>query len=232
MRPPEPVVDAATQLTYLHRPPQTDAGAPILVLLHGVGSNERNLWPLTAQIDPRFRVLSLRSAFQHGPDAYGWYRIQFTPQGPVIDGHEALASRAMLLRFLRALPERYGISADQIFLFGFSQGCSMSYAVALTEPETIGGLIGLGGRILPETEADACAPNRLARLRAFVAHGAQDPVIPVEKARAARRYLESSGVELEYREYPAGHLIADVAAADALRWLHATVLPSTTQAMA
>jgi phospholipase/carboxylesterase len=222
------VIDSETGLSYLSRAAAEPCAAPaLLVMLHGVGSNERNLWPLTAVLDPRFHAISLRSAFQHGPDAYGWYRVSFTPTGPMIDGHEALSSLALLTRFLAALPARYQLPAQRIYLFGFSQGCSMAYSVALTRPALIGGWVGLGGRILPQVQTEAVPQERLAHLSAFIAHGSEDPVIPVASARAARDFLTQASVSLRYREYPAGHLIAQVARDDAFAWLTETAFAST-----
>jgi len=73
----------------VREPPEKANGAPpLLLLLHGVGSNEWDLMGLALHLDRRFFVVSARAPMPLGPDAYAWFRVEFTPDGPMIEPGE------------------------------------------------------------------------------------------------------------------------------------------------
>jgi phospholipase/carboxylesterase len=210
----------ASPLVHRVRAGQGNADvAPALVLLHGVGSNEADLIGLAEWLDPRLTVVLARGPLTFGPGQYGWFPVQFGPNGPVIDAELAERSRRLLTDFLAALPAAYGVDADKIVIAGFSQGGIMSAGVALTESDLVAGFGLLSGRILPEIEPLLAAPEQLAGLRAFVSHGVYDNVLPVALGRRSQRLLGEWGVPLEYHEYPAGHEISREMFDDFSRWL-------------
>ncbi|MGH8087815.1 MAG: alpha/beta hydrolase, partial [Stenotrophomonas sp.] len=112
--------------------PATGPAQGLVVLMHGVGSNERSLLPLAHGLDPRLHVVLPRGPLAFGPDAFGWFTVQFGAQGPVIDPAQAEASRLLLLDFVRAQQTALGLAARQTLVAGFSQGGIMSASVALT----------------------------------------------------------------------------------------------------
>lgn len=213
---------ADLSLTHLVRPPaQSSEAPPMLLLLHGVGSNERDLFSLAPQLDGRFLVLSARAPNPRGPGGFAWFEVQFTPQGPVIDPAQAEASRRLLLRFIAEAAAAYGADARRVYLMGFSQGAIMSASVALTEPEVVAGAVLMSGRILPEIGPLVAAPERLAGLPILVAHGAQDTVLPIHHGRASRELLAGLPVDLSYHEYGMGHEVRPESLADIGAWLRA-----------
>jgi phospholipase/carboxylesterase len=78
---------AALSLVHLVQQPRvpSEGAPPILFLLHGVGSNERDLFGLAPYLDPRFLIVSVRARLTLGPDAFGWYPVQFGPTGVTAD---------------------------------------------------------------------------------------------------------------------------------------------------
>lgn len=77
--------------SWMVPPSQPGPGpAPLLVLMHGVGSNETGMLELAPALDPRFMKLVVRSPLPFGPGGYGWFHVDFTAAGPVHDamGHE------------------------------------------------------------------------------------------------------------------------------------------------
>ena len=193
--------------------------APILVMLHGVGSNEQDLMGLAPRLDPRFFIVSPRApiTLEHG--SYGWYHVQFTPQGPVIDPQEAEPSRVLILRFLDEIADSYNVDPDQVYLLGFSQGCIMSLSAALTEPRRFAGIVGMSGRLLPGV-LDRRAPEADMRgLPVLIVHGIHDSVLPIEYGREIRDALEKLPVALTYREYPMGHHVSNESLSDVEMWL-------------
>jgi phospholipase/carboxylesterase len=194
------------------------ANASLLLLLHGVGSNERDLLQLEPELVGQFHVVSARAPLDFGPDRYGWFNFEFAPVHRHDPG-QAEASRQKLLAFMDELTERYRLPSERVLLMGFSQGAIMSFSVALTAPEKIAGVVGMSGRVLPEAEAKRVEGARLRGLPILVTHGVHDEVLPIHHARASRELLERLPVELEYREYDMGHFVSPESLRDIKEWL-------------
>ncbi|HYP14482.1 MAG TPA: alpha/beta fold hydrolase [Bryobacteraceae bacterium] len=211
-----------TSLTHAVREPldKEREAPPMLVLLHGVGSNEQDLLSLAPMLDGRFFVVSVRApiTLQHG--SYAWYHIQRTPDGAFdFDPAEAESSRQRLLDFVDELNGSYDVDADRVYLMGFSQGCIMSLACALTQPRKFAGVVGMSGRWLPGMEERVAPADKLRGLPVTILHGTQDGVITIDYGRALRSQLESLPVDLTYREYPMGHSISQESFGDVQTWL-------------
>ena len=208
-------------LTHLTRGPTTPAeGAPpLLLLLHGVGSNEADLFGLAPELDGRFFVVSARGPITLGPGAYGWFHVAFTPQGPAIIPQEAEESRRALLRVIDELVAAYEVDPRRVYLMGFSQGAIMSLSVALTRPDKVAGVAAMSGRLLPEVRPLIAAPEELEGLPILLVHGTADQVLPIQYGREARDQLAQLPVALTYREYPMGHYVSPESLRDVTAWL-------------
>lgn len=217
--------DESLQLVHRVRPPlegDPSGKPPVLVLLHGVGSDERDLLSLAPQLDRRFLILSVRSPVRLDQGGYGWYRLTFTPRGPQMDESEAAAGLAVLNEFVRGVPDAYGASAERVFLAGFSQGAIMSLALLLTEPELVAGAALMSGRILPGVRERIARPeSRLAGKPVVAVHGLHDAVLPIAEGRAIRELLSSLPVELTYEEFPMAHEVSEASFAVVRDWLTA-----------
>jgi len=190
-----------------------------LLLLHGVGSNEEDLFGLAPYLDERFLVVSARAPVVLGYGSYGWFRIEFTPGGMVADAEQAKESLRLLPGFIDELVETYSADGRRVYLMGFSQGAMMSLALTLTRPEKVAGVVAMSGRLpkqVLELEPDREA---LAGKPVLVTHGLYDPLLSVEQGRAARDYLASLPVELTYHEYPMGHEVSMESLRDVAAWL-------------
>jgi phospholipase/carboxylesterase len=192
---------------------------PVLLLLHGVGSNEQDLMALAPMLDHRFFVISTRAPFtlQHG--SYAWYHVQFTPTGQIMNPEEAEASRFRILHFIDEVNDSYNVDPERMFIMGFSQGCIMSVAAALTEPQRFAGVVGMSGRLLPGIVDKAAPADELRGLPVFISHGTADQVLGIEYGRALNDALERLPVNLTYREYPMGHHVSNQSLSDIERWL-------------
>lgn len=114
-----------THLTHAPTiPPPAGEKPPLLVLLHGVRSSERDLFGLAPHLDGRLFIVSARGPVTFGPGQYGWYPVTFTPQGPIGDDATAETSRQTLLRFLGEAVGAYGADPARVYLAGFSQGAT------------------------------------------------------------------------------------------------------------
>ena len=194
----------AFTLHHIAREPRiASANPPLLVLLHGVRSNEMDLLGLADQLDQRFFVISARAPLTFGPGAYGWYHVEFTPQGPLIDKEQAETSRLTLIKFLTELVEAYPIDPKRVYLLGFSQGCAMTLAALLTAPDKIAGAVGMSGRLPPGIETRV-SPD-LGAMPVLIVHGTADTVLPLPFGHEIRDFLSTTPVEMTYRDFPMGH---------------------------
>lgn len=208
-------------LKHITRGPRvkTDGKPPLLVLLHGIGSNEDDLMGLAPAIDPRFFLLSVRAPLTLQPGAFAWFHVQFTPTGFLIEPEQVEHSRKLLLEFLAEVTANYAVDTERVYLMGFSQGAIMSLAAALTEPRKFAGMVGMSGRLVPDILPQVAPKPELKGLPVLMVHGTDDNVIPIEYGRNARDQLQELGVDLEYREYPMGHHVTPASMTDIQRWL-------------
>ena len=207
-------------LVHLVRQPQVKgASTPLLLLLHGVGSNEYDLFGLAPYLDKRFLIISVRAPYTMEVDSFAWFEVNFTPQGPIIQPEQAEASRNRMITFLNEAVVAYGADPQQVYLMGFSQGAIMSASVALTRPELVAGVVLMSGRILPQIEPLVAAPEKLKGLPVLVVHGTSDGVLPVNNGRDSQKTLSALPVDLLYREYPMGHEVSRESLADVTSWL-------------
>jgi phospholipase/carboxylesterase len=187
-------------LRALERPA---AGEPegALVLLHGRGADEHDLFPLLDALDPERRLhgYTPRAPLALPPGGAHWYVV---PRVGYPDPETFAAGYGALTEWFDALP----FAAGDIVLGGFSQGAVMTYALGLGQerPRTRA-LIALSG-FIPTVES--WEPNLEPPFPPIaIAHGTYDPVIPVEFGREARDRLAAAGAEIWYRESPIEHSI-------------------------
>lgn len=192
---------------------------PVLILLHGVGSNEHDLLGLAPELDPRLFIISARAPLTLQPGSYGWYHVQFLPDGFIIDEDDAERSRHIVLRFVDEVTGTYDVDGRRVFLMGFSQGAIMSLAAGLSEPERFRGIVAMNGRLLPQVTKLIAGPERLRDFPVLMVHGVEDRVIQVRYAREAREELSKLPVKLDYREYPSGHWVTPDVLRDVRNWL-------------
>lgn len=210
----------ALSLIHLVREPKTSASLPpLLLLLHGIGSNEEDLFGLTPYLDERFLVVSARAPVVMGAGAYGWFNIEFTPQGMMADIAQAKRSLKLLIDFIDELVKTYLVNARCIYLTGFSQGAMMGLALALTRPEKIAGVVAMSGRFPSQVLEHELDQKLYEGMPVLVTHGIYDPVLPIEEGRAIRKNLEALRVELTYREYQMGHEVTLESLRDVSAWL-------------
>lgn len=209
-------------LHHVVRPGTPGPGKPPgLILLHGVGSNERDMVPVANAIDPRFTVVTARSPLILGPGAYAWFNVRFSQLGPIIEAKEASDGWELLAKFIREVVNEYGLDESRVYLGGFSQGGIMSLAALLTSPQLVAGVVCMSGRLLPEVLPHAAPPDRLAAKPVLLLHGTADARLGVDYARKARASLQELGLDLTYHELPMGHEITRESLTLASSWLSA-----------
>ena len=193
---------------------------PLLLLLHGYGSNEADLFSFAAELPEEYYVISARAPYDMQYGSYAWYAINFdADQNKFSDNLQARISRDKIADFIDELVTNYPIDANDVNLIGFSQGSILSYAVALSYPEKINKVVAMSGYISLEIATDDYLKNNLSKLKIFASHGTVDQVIPIDWARKTPAILEKLGIAVTYKEYPVGHGVAPQNFNDFKNWL-------------
>jgi len=193
---------------------------PLLLLLHGYGSNEEDLFSFESELPDNYFVISVRAPYDLQFGSYAWYSINFDADENKFSDHEqAKKSRDLIANFIDELTDNYAIDAQDVTLIGFSQGTILSYAVALSYPEKIKRVVALSGYLNLEIVKDNYKNNNFSNLKMFISHGTVDQVIPVDWARKASPILTDLGIENVYKEFPIGHGVAQQNFYDFKNWL-------------
>lgn len=212
-----------TSLHYLLREPTVKKDKnPLLLLLHGYGSNEEDLFSFANELPDEYYVISVRAPYDLTYGSYAWYAINFdADENKFSDHKQARESSNLIANFIDELIANYPIDANDITLIGFSQGCILSYAVALSYPEKVQRVVAMSGYLNLEMATENYANNNFSELKIFSSHGTADQVIPVDWARKAKPVLETLGIETVYKEYPIGHGVSPQNFSDFRNWLQA-----------
>ena len=208
-------------LQYLIKKPKNILDKnPLLLLLHGYGSNEQDLFSFANELPDHYFVVSARAPFDLQYGSYAWYAINFdADENKFSDINQAKSSRDLVANFIDELLAKYPINTEEVTLIGFSQGAILSYAIALSNPEKVQSIAAMSGYLNPEMLSDDYLKNNLSNLKCFISHGSVDQVVPVDWGRKAKPFLENLGISCEYKEYPIGHGISPQNFNDLLQWL-------------
>ena len=193
---------------------------PLLLLLHGYGSNEEDLFSFAPELPDDSYVISVRAPYDLQPYGHAWYAIHFdADENKFSDNVQAKQSVEIIASFIDEIVKQYPIDTENVTLIGFSQGAILSYATALTYPEKVTKVVALSGYFNQEILPEVIDTKAISHLKFFVSHGSVDQVIPVEWARKAKPALENLGLEVEYQEYPIGHGVSPKNFFDFKNWL-------------
>lgn len=209
------------KLNYLIREPKIVLDKnPMLLLLHGYGSNEEDLFSFASELPDEYYVISARAPYDMMYGSYAWYAINFdADENKFSDIDQAQQSRDLIANFIDELVDKFPIDEKKVTLIGFSQGCILSYAVALSYPQKIQRIVAMSGYFNAEIAVEGFAQNDFSNLKIFASHGTVDQVVPVDWARKAAPALQQLGIDIVYKEYPVGHGVAPQNFFDFKNWL-------------
>jgi phospholipase/carboxylesterase len=197
-------VSGLDELPHLIRPP-TGEPAGALVLFHGRGTSEHDLYPLLDALDPERKLLGAtpRGPLVLPPGGAHWYVLRDIG---FPDRETFMASFDLASAWLDALLEETGIPTERTVIGGFSQGAVMGWALGLGRGRPRpAGIIALSGFIptVDGFELDLTPPVPPVA----IGHGTYDPVISVDWGRKAKALLEEAGAEVLYKESPIPHSV-------------------------
>ena len=208
-------------IKYLIKEPQSKTSeSPLLLLLHGFGSNESDLHSFANYLPENHYIVSIRAPFKLSSGGFAWYNISFDEDMNKFNDHDqAKDSINKIINFIDELSNKYLIDKNKISLLGFSQGTILSYALCLNYPEKFKNIIGFSGYI-DEAMINVKSKNiDYSRLNLYISHGKDDPVIPVDWARKSTEVLKRNKINYSFNEFNSGHTISSENFYDFKNWL-------------
>jgi phospholipase/carboxylesterase len=184
------MIDA--DLVQWTRPEAERAGTPLLVALHGVGSNERDLLGLAPALPPAWTIASLQAPLEYGP-GFSWYPLG-TPGTPALEPVDAAVTG--VLDWIDAV----AVGHPRVGLLGFSQGGSMALQLLRARPSGFAFAVSLSGFVVPGVTDSRDEAVAAVRPRVFLGHGDLDPVIPSE-ATARTAVWAAANTDVTDRTY-------------------------------
>ena len=204
-------------LKYLIKPSEKE-NSKLLLLIHGYGSNEEDLFSFVNDLPQDFTIVSVRAPQTLSFGGYAWYDINFTDAQKFNNVSQAQDSIQLIRDFIKEVIEKYNLNTKEIWLCGFSQGAILSNALTIQTPENISKVIMLSGYwasdIIGEVEN-----KDYKNVNYFISHGTEDTVIPIEWARTTAEKLKNLNIQNDYNEYLSGHGLNPQNFYDMLDWI-------------
>lgn len=193
--------------------PASEPPARLMLMLHGWTGDENSMWVFGRDLPPNYLLLAPRAPHAAQPGGYSWR--------PYVEGTHGRPSAEMmrpsaeaLIRLVDEYSASVGVDAAQFDVMGFSQGAAMTNLLSLLYPQRIR-RVGVLAGFVPGGLDELAAARPLAGKPFFVAHGTQDELVPIERARQSIALLETAGAQVTYCEAEVGHKVS----ADCMRAL-------------
>ncbi|WP_035716228.1 alpha/beta hydrolase [Christiangramia echinicola] len=208
-------------LQHIIREPKIKSdNAPVLIMLHGYGSDENDLFSFASELPEELFIISVKAPYKMQPYGNAWYAIHWdNNDGKFSDDLQAIKSRETIKDFIGEVIKNYPVDPENINLLGFSQGSILSYAVALSYPEIINNVVALSGYVNQGILKDGFENNDFSNLDFYCSHGSVDQVIPVDWARKTKPFLDNLNIKNAYSEFPVGHGVAPQNFFELKEWL-------------
>ncbi|MDF2796139.1 MAG: phospholipase/carboxylesterase family protein [Pseudomonas orientalis] len=206
-------------LSYLEQTQDDARNQPLVIFLHGFGSNEEDLFGIKDALPSTWTYLSVRAPLPVEPRGYRWFTKTDEPE---YNGQtDELSSSARLIKdFVVKATAKYHTQSDRVFLVGFSQGAIMSYEVGLRRPELLRGIAALSGSVLPVLKAELKPNDASGKLAIFIGHGTLDQALPYALGTRANEVLAGIGLKPEFHGYSGmNHTISEAEVQDLKAWL-------------
>ncbi|WP_185855547.1 alpha/beta hydrolase [Blattabacterium cuenoti] len=225
-------IEKDCSINYLVKKPSScilnDKKLPILFIMHGYGSNEKDLFFLNKEIPKNFFIVSMQGIYSmdsttnysNNNGKYYWYDIDFSDKEKtkIIDIIQVRNTIKKIYIFIDEIFNKYKLKTTNIWLCGFSQGAILSYAIALNYSSKIKKVIVLSGCIEKKMLNKNIEKNN--DLEFFISHGKNDTIIPVSFAKKSLEILKNYSFNFSYKEYDSGHTLCDKNYNDLINWIY------------
>ena len=181
-----------------------DKPSPLLVMVHGYGSNEDDLFSFARVLPMQLTIISIRGPISVQGMGYAWYDISFDSFGnKSYNQSQAIESRDKIIKCIDLCVETYNIDNKNISLMGFSQGAILINAIAITYPKKVKNVISLSGGIDPNILKPSL--DYLNKINFYISHGTQDVVLPFNEAKESLKILNENKITYTFESFPVGH---------------------------
>ncbi len=177
---------------------------PVILMLHGWTGDENSMWVFRMRLPKHALLVAPRGLYGNpSGSGYGWH-AEISKPWPWVSDFQPAVEKLFTTVSIRNFPSG---DFSTLHLIGFSQGAALAYSMAIMYPERITTLVGLSG-FMPDGASAYLGAGRLGGLPVFVAHGTQDELVPVEKARSSVGLLQDAGADVTYCEDAVGHKLS------------------------
>lgn len=216
----EKVMNFETSLQYVVRESSDrTVNSPMLILLHGHGSNEDDLFSLGKKIPSNWNLVSVRGPYELAKNSYCWYDVKMLNGKIAVNIEQKLESRSKLLQLITDLTKKYNINTSKIIVAGFSQGANMAQALGLSEPNLVSGFGVFSGRFVDEFTPYINYTTELKKSKAFISYGSSDTMLPKSYVDNQISKLKDLGIQITYFEDINGHSISTKQWNEFSKWL-------------
>lgn len=192
-------------LQFIVREPENiTPNSQLLVMIHGYGSNEEDLFSFRHDLPEDWIIVSYRAPKMTDYNGFSWYDIDFNDAEKFIDVEQAVDSMKAIMKSIDNLKHHYQLEG-KTNMMGFSQGGILTYAMTLTYPEYFQKIACLSAYPEPKILKNIKGKKEIQHLRFFISHGTEDAVIPLDWGRKAADFLYELGAFFTFREYMNGH---------------------------
>jgi Predicted esterase len=207
------------QLSIKHIIKKSGNGNILFLMIHGYGSNERDLFSFQKDLPEEFFVISIQGIYSVGLDKYSWYDIDFDNKKNFLNIIQAKKTIEKISFFIHEAIEEYQLKKNSVWVCGFSQGAILSYAIALQNSDQIKKVIALSG-YLENSLLKKEMNYDLSNLEFFISHGKYDTIIPIYWVKKGLQFLKQKKIlSLFYKEYESGHTLNDMNYQDLINWI-------------
>lgn len=207
-------------LEYLVRQQQdTTKQAPVLILLHGYGSNEKDLFSFAEKIPDNWLVVSVRAPIILGNNKFKWYDVKLVDEKITMNFEDEEKSRKSLLRLIDQIISKYNVDKNKIVTAGFSQGANMALGLALTAPKKVLAAGCFSGRFMEEIKPLIKNKEALKSKQVFISHGTEDQMLPIKYAEENQQILKNWGINITLSTDKVAHSISEKQLNDFVKWI-------------
>ena len=215
-----PKPNTVVSLPYeIKTPKNLTNNSPLLILLHGYGSNKKDLFSFANRLDPELVVVCPQAPIALQTNRHAWYNLNLSDPSNKYQFSDVKKAKQDILKFINEIQQKYGLHKSKVYVGGFSQGAIMSLYLGLSQPELVDGVIALSGHLYPEVKNEIKHNPDLSKLKIFLSHGKQDNVLGFAEAEDGFNYLNNRGIKVDKFWYNTKHNISAENFQDMKNWL-------------
>lgn len=189
---------------------------PLIVLIHGYGSNENDLFSFNDFFNENLNIVSYRATNELYQNMYAWYDIYFENNVKSFDEKTAIESAKLITEEIKLFCNEYNCDENRVTLIGFSQGAILGYSILFLNPNLLKNFVALSGYV----EEKILDSNDIkTNTSIYVSHGKSDETIPYDDSKKTLRLLDSKKIKYDFFEFNQGHGVSQENLYSFLNWL-------------